>query len=330
MIDISTKMKDVIDTDVFYNWEHMIRLPNGIPGIDINTITIAEIGNAAGWMAEPIADGLNYLVKRAKEFSVYRDYWDSDEKEKDISKKETGLVVLPTKTPGDCHPFIVLVAGGAYKIVCSLVEAYSYAERLNERGYTVFVVKYRTDTYARMPNPLDDLAQAISYILDHAEEFHVDPVSYAVCGASAGGHLTALFGTKSQGYARYGIRKPACLILAYPVISYLEGAKTDTLLRMMTRSLGDGMNNKDLLEKYSAERQVDADYPPTYLWQCMGDKVVPIDHTVSMVKALERNGVPYKYEAVAGGEHGWGIADGTPAQGWLKRAVMFWETQITD
>ena len=40
---------------------------------------------------------------------------------------------------------------------------------------------------------------------------------YIVCGFSAGGNLTALWGTKNHGYAAYGLPKPEALFPIYPV-----------------------------------------------------------------------------------------------------------------
>lgn len=120
---------------------------------------------------------------------------------------------------GKKHPFAVICPGGGYSMVCSFVEGMPFAKRLNEMGYSAFVVYYRTKDRARFPGPQDDLARAVKEILHRAEEWNLDTRGYSVWGASAGGHLAASFGTESMGYRKYGLPKPAALVLTYPVIT---------------------------------------------------------------------------------------------------------------
>lgn len=138
---------------------------------------------------------------------------------------------------------------------------------------------------------MKDLAQTVKFILNH-KEFNVDANGYAVIGFSAGAHLAASFGTKSLGYEQYGL-------------NHVEDQK--------------------LHEQYSIEKQVDISYPPVYLWQCEADETVPIENSSMLVKKLEQNKVPYKYEVFPGKEHGWGLGTGTDADGWVERAIDFWK-----
>ena len=97
------------------------------------------------------------------------------------------------------HPWIMVCPGGAYINVCSISEGYPVAKKFNELGYDVFVATYRTGLYDVMPKPLDDLAACIRYVRGHRERFGVNGERYIVCGFSAGGNLTALWGTKNHG-----------------------------------------------------------------------------------------------------------------------------------
>lgn len=63
---------------------------------------------------------------------------------------------------GKTHPFAVVCPGGGYGMVCSFI-----ARRLNEQGISAFIVYYRVRKKARYPNLQDDLARAVSEILDH-------------------------------------------------------------------------------------------------------------------------------------------------------------------
>ena len=72
---------------------------------------------------------------------------------------------------------------------------FRWRKLFNKKGYHAFVVNYRTGEKAHFPNPMEDLANAVSTYRAHADEFQVETEGYAVTGFSAGGHLAASFGT---------------------------------------------------------------------------------------------------------------------------------------
>lgn len=93
--------------------------------------------------------------------------------------------------------FAVLAAGGAYGAVCTMVEAMPVAARLNALGFDCFCLNYRTavpESFVSglMPQPLDDLADALRLIAENRTVFDVDPMQYLLFGFSAGGHLASL------------------------------------------------------------------------------------------------------------------------------------------
>lgn len=88
-------------------------------------------------------------------------------------------------------------------------------------------------------------------------------------------------------------------------------------------------SRKDLWDAYSIEKQITENYPKTFVWQCNRDNTVPIENTRLLAEALKEHGVPYIYETFSSDAHGWGLATGTVAQGWLERAVQFCENQTT-
>ena len=213
----------------------------------------------------------------------------------------------------------VICAGGGYNAVCSCVEGFPVAQRMNELGYHAFVVNYSTGAKMRAPEPMEDLAAAIAFINEHAKELNVEPEDYLLGGFSAGGHLAAAFGTKMLGYERYGVPKPGAVFLAYPVITMGEFADNETKNMLLKEPTPEG------IELYSIEKHVDGDYPPAYIWQCERDEGVPIQNSRLMAEALKEAGVPYVYKTFDSNAHGWGIGTGTLAEGWFDEAVKFWE-----
>ena len=223
---------------------------------------------------------------------------------------------------GKKHPVAIICPGGAYRFVASFVEGLPYARWLNKRGYSAFVVHYACGKNAGYPAPQLDVVRAIKEIAAHSEEWNLDMEGYSLWGASAGGHLAASFGTKAMGYELYDVPKPGAIILTYPVISMVE--KTHPL----SRELLLGKNPApDMIELASVEKQVTADYPPTFIWCGLADQVVDPDNSRMMADALKAAAVPHRFVRYENVGHGVGLGEDFPCESWIEKAVEFWEEQ---
>ena len=276
------------------------------------------------WSVESMVSGFQHmknLWQRGEK--LFYPIYDEKEAQKDPSLKQRVLFHFPVEGK---TPFVVICAGGGYESVCSFVEAFPVAEAFNKKGYHAFVVNYRTGEKAHFPNPMEDLANAVSYILAHADEFQVETEGYAVTGFSAGGHLAASFGTESLGYKKYDLPKPGTMLLAYPVITMGKHAHKGSRLRILGKG---NVADQQLRDLYSIEKQVTEHYPPAYIWQCEADNTVPIQNSAMMVEELKKRGIPCQYHVYPGNAHGWGLATGKAAEGWLDEAVAFWEENLS-
>ena len=265
-----------------------------------------------------IIDGFNFLREKIQAGGCLHNIWDDAQRADDPRKVQTGLYAFPV--PG-AKRFLLIVPGGGYYNVCSFVEGFPFAKRCNELGISAFVLQYRTFSGAHYPNPQEDAAQAVRYILEHAEAFDLAGTDYAVCGFSAGGHLAASFAVEQLGYGRFGVPKPQAVLLGYPVITMTDMTHDGSRRNL----LAEDANDDKLRMLYSVEKQVTAAYPPTYLWNCEADDVVPAENSAMLESALRKCGVPVTHEIFPGTTHGWGMGDGTPAQGWFERAIAFWK-----
>lgn len=219
---------------------------------------------------------------------------------------------------GKSHPFAVICPGGGYGMVCTAGEGKPFADELNKMGYHAFVVCYRVKDKARYPNPQQDLRRAIEEIFSHAKEWNLDKENWSIWGSSAGGHLVASYCAEN-----WGTPKPTAIVLVYPVITmgqYTHKGSRDNLL---------GKNaDQDMVEKLSVEKQVSADYPPTFIWYGTADDVVAPLNTKMMAEALAGFSVPCETREYEGIGHGAGLAKGTVAESWFRDAVEFWESQM--
>ena len=240
-----------------------------------------------------------------------------------FSKNEYRLVTDYVLKDGKTHPFALLVPGGGYYMVSNFIEGAPLAKKLNGMGISAFILYYRVKKKALYPAPVDDLARALREILSNADHYHVEADNYSIWGASAGAHLTAMFGTDHAGYPKYDLPRPGALILVYPVIS-MDKAITH-------KESHDFFLGKDASEEKEAmasvEKHVHADYPPTYIWCSDDDNVVNPENTRRMIAALEQAGIPHESTIYHGVMHGAGPATGTPAEGWVQKAVSFWRKQ---
>ena len=275
-----------------------------------------------GWSPEGMAEGFNRIAEIcAGGEKVYYPLWTEEEAKDDPAVKERYLIHFPVEKK---TPFVLISCGGAYIGAASMIEGFPTCKEINDLGYHVFTLNYRASANAKAPNPIEDMAIAVKYIMDHAEELNVDVENYAVGGFSAGGHLAASFGTEINGWKKYGLPAPAAEILGYPVITMGEFTHADSRANF----LQDKADDEAMRELWSVEKQVTPAYPPSFIWQCERDNAVPIENTRMLTEALKEAGVPVQYVTYDSEWHGWGSGKGTLAEGWTKQAVAFWEGQM--
>ena len=321
MFDKNTKIGRIVSQPEFQGYEYMTGKFPGIGGVFSGMLKLSTMCRIVGtWNADSMADGMNYLLERAKAGKVFYDIYSEEERQSDPGKRRTGIAAFPLE---EKRPFVVVCAGGGYSSVCSMVEAYPVIRQLNLMGYAAFSMQYRCGKDAAAPNPMDDLAKAVQFILEHAEELHVDPEGYAVMGFSAGGHLAASFGTERLGWKHYGLPAPAALILSYPVITMGEKTHPGSRKLLLEKNAQPAVQ-----EMYSIERQVTTHYPPAYVWQFDHDNLVPVENSAMIAEALQKQHIPCQYETFPGTIHGAGLGTGTACDGWLERAAAFWASQI--
>ncbi len=79
---------------------------------------------------------------------------------KDYRHKNDYEVVPFLVNDGLKHPFALICPGGGYTMVCSFIEGIPYAKRLNQKGYSAFILYYHVREKAKYPAPQQDVARA--------------------------------------------------------------------------------------------------------------------------------------------------------------------------
>ncbi len=251
------------------------------------------------------------------------------------------LADSPEFRPGERRPAVVVCPGGAY-VYTSDREAEPIALRFAAHGYHAFVLRYTVKQ--PFPAPMLDLARALQWVRAHADEYRVDSRRIAVCGFSAGGHLTASLGTLWDRPFLYqpldttpeDIR-PDALILGYPVVDLEQVAPgpigdlrdgdrvvdNDYVLAM---AMGSDHPTPEQMATYRAADNVTAATPPAFIWHTAADALVPALNSLRFAAALAEHGVPYELHIFQDGPHGLALADETTAVGgaMVDAAARIW------
>ena len=180
------------------------------------------------------------------------------------------------------RPAVLVIPGGGYQF-CSDREADPVAAAYLKAGYHTFILHYSVGKDSTWPGPLEDYEQAMEFIDEHAEEWHVFRDKIAVVGFSAGGHLAGAAATLAK-------RRPAAAILGYAVL------RADT-----AHELGE--------DKPSIVEAVDENTCPCFLFSSRADTVVPIQNTLDMMNALNRFQTSFECHIYPYGPHGFSTGD---------------------
>ena len=185
--------------------------------------------------------------------------------------------------------FAICNAGGGFVYVGAMHDSFPHALELSKKGYNAFALIYRPGA----DTACEDLARAIAFIHENASELEVDVNNYSLWGGSAGARMAAWLGTYGTEYFGEGeYPRPSAVIMQYTGLSEVTGNE-----------------------------------PPTYA--CVGTHDGIADYRVmqNRINRIKANGTDAMIEIFDGLSHGFGFGEGTVAEGWLDRAVNFWEKQ---
>ncbi|MFC4311876.1 alpha/beta hydrolase [Steroidobacter flavus] len=217
------------------------------------------------------------------------------------------LTAVPAERPNGGA--ILLIPGGGYARVGVGREGSKIAWAFAARGFTVFELLYRLphDGWAAGPDvPLQDAQRAMRLIRAGAAKWKIDPAKLAAIGFSAGGHLTARLASRS-GLKTYEPvdaadeqpARPTVAGLFFPVITMTEPSAHAPSKREL---LGADVTS-ELVVRYSAENELPADMPPTFVAHAADDPVVNPANSLLMFAALQAAKIPSELHIFEKGAH---------------------------
>jgi acetyl esterase/lipase len=220
---------------------------------------------------------------------VFYDFYTMAQKRADPAKENTGLFFFRGNPEA---PFAVICPGGGFSYVGSLHEGFPIAHALSKHGYNAFVIRYRIGG-ERIA--CEDLAAAIASIFANAATLNVGAQNYSLWGGSAGARMAARIA--SYGTAAYGgeiLPKPGMAVIAYT-------GHTD-------------FTNDD---------------PPTFTIVGDRDGIANPSTMERRVNAMAAAGIATEFHLYRNVGHGFGLGTGTSAEGWVDKALRFWERHMS-
>lgn len=240
-----------------------------------------------------MVDGVNHMIDEINAGKqVFYDIYTEEEKENDPTKENTGLFFFRGE-PG--QPFAVVSAGGGFAYVGSLHEGFPLAMEINKSGYNAFVLKYRVGQGETVSS--QDLKAAVEFILEHAGELEVLSDDYSLWGGSAGARISSNVSYGEGGIERPDLLHPAAVIMAYTT--------------------------------HPGNPAFTADDPAGFFMVGTEDWIVPVEHVRNRAAVMRAAGIDVECLVYKNIGHGYGVGTGTVAEGWMDKAIAFWEKNMT-
>lgn len=287
----SNTVKDVVEHEAFVGFGQFILPAERRYDDDMPLANVANLLPYHNYVTgERAVETINTMIDYVNEGNrLFYDIYSEADKQADARKNNTGLFFFRGE-PG--RPFAIVCPGGGFSYVGAIHEGFPLAIALSEMGYNAFSIQYRT---GGAQVACEDLAQAIDFIMRHAEELQVSTEDYSLWGGSAGARMAAYLGSYStQGFIDATHERPTAVIMGYT--GHSEYTQND---------------------------------PPTYVIIGEDDAIASPATMRRRVENLQALGIDAEFHLLPDLRHGFGLGIGTTAEGWEKDAVRFWEKYIS-
>lgn len=220
----------------------------------------------------------------------------------------------------------LVIPGGGYAGVAIGHEGHDVAERLNQLGYSAYVLFYRLPKDETMKDKRFGPLQDAQYAMSRIRAAHPGK-EVVVIGFSAGGHLAASlsnhYDLPQTDELKATNLRPDVSVLCYPVISMHDAI---THAGSKKNLIGADPDDADVT-LFSMELQVDENNQPTFLMSAKDDRSVPIENTYQYQNALKQQEIPHTVFTYEEGGHGFGLVNATDDRDWFA-AMMKWLQEL--
>ena len=237
-----------------------------------------------------VVGAINHMIDEVNDGrTIFYGFYTEQQKQENPAKESTGLFYF-RGDPG--APFAIVCPGGGFSYVASLHEGFPYALTLSKKGYNAFVLKYRVGSGFKAT---EDLAAAMSYVFDNAQNLGIGTEVYSLLGSSAGARMVA--NIASEGAAGFGgkdLPKPSIAVIAY-----------------------------------TGHSSFSENEPPAFVMVSEDDWIVNVQTVENRVRDMRSSGIEVEFHKYRNAGHGFGLGEGTDAEGWIDDALRFWEKHMS-
>lgn len=281
-----TKISDVIAEPVFENYGRLI-FPVHSSYYSGDTLSDLRLTWYSSIDPKKTVEIANYMKDHVVAGdTIFFELYTEEEKAADPAKEDTGLFFFKG-SPGE--KFAICNAGGGFAYVAAMHDSFPHALELSKQGYNAFALIYRPG----LQTACEDLARAISFVFEHAEQLEIDTDCYSLWGGSAGARMAAYLGTHGpEAFGGGDLPKPGAIVMQYT--GHSEYSEAD---------------------------------PPTYACVGENDGIASWRTMQRRLKRMSQLGIDTEFEHFPGLSHGFGLGTETAAEGWIENAIAFWEKQ---
>ncbi len=188
----------------------------------------------------------------------------------------------------------------------------TYLVSFAEKGYMTATVSYRLKRDSIYPASVEDVSDAVEWVLKNGENFGYDSQRVALIGGSAGAHLSMLtaYGWRDlqlQMDSSLNTNRIKAVVDIYgPVDLTGEYAQNQSLVTGFIGHLYS--QSPDLYKEASPITYLNKDNSPTLILHGTSDKLVPITESDILKSRLDELGVPNEYYKLPFWPHSMDIA----------------------
>lgn len=220
-----------------------------------------------------------------------------------------GIYALPASKAENTGTAVLICPGGGYERLSYIYNGLNFARWYNTLGINVFVLinrlPHQADLINKQTAAIQDAQRAIRFIRANAAKWNLKTDKIGTMGISAGGHVAAMLGTSTQDMSAVKDSldkvdfKPNFMVLLSPVITMGTEAHVGSKKNLLGSD-----TTKANIERYSAEKQVTSQTPPTFIVHAANDKTVKVQNSLLFYQALLANSVEASIHVFPQGGHG--------------------------
>lgn len=209
------------------------------------------------------------------------------------------------------QPVYIYIHGGGWSSGDAESSAWSH-RAMADKGYVAFSINYRlaTEDNPTWEKAIEDVADAIRWIKEHAEEYGGDSNNILLSGESAGGHLALLYtGLVSTGQLDAPL--PSAVGVMYPAIDLTWTAENGRYLSsqvipgIVERYIGGSLaEHQDRLQAVSPMAYINDKFPLVYIIHGEKDSLVTVSGSEEFVSELNKVGGQAQLVKIPFANHG--------------------------